>query len=308
MTTSWSTDLGPEEGPFSVRIDKGEWIDFGRGERIVRYKIYRPEVLDNGPYPVVVWSHGLGGTRDGAGFIGRHLASHGYIQVNVDHEGTNDSLWRGLPGHPWDNIKKAHIPWEDVRNRYLDIPFALSNLDALYPILLDWNRFGMSGHSFGALTTQVMAGQMAGKNDVEDLRQTTFKAGILYSPVPDMRLQQGGASVYAPIDMPLLHITGTNDSSPVEGFGYERRLEVFEGAGHEDQHLLILNGADHMVFNGSRGQLPPYDGMDAHQDIMKVLSLAWWEAHLNKDIDAAAWLNGQGVIDYIHNSGVYRRR
>lgn len=305
---SWSPDIGPEDGPFGVRIDKGEWIDFARGERIVRYKAYRPEHLDAGPYPLVVWSHGLGGTRDGAGFIARHMASHGYIHIHIDHEGTNDSLWRGLPGHPWDNIKKAHIPWEDVRNRYLDIPFAVDQIEALYPSKIDWDKVGMSGHSFGALTTQVMAGQLAGREGqpLEDLSDDRFKAAIAYSPTPSLRFQSGD-NVYQSIHLPMLHITGTNDESPVEGFGYERRLEVFENAGSNDQALMILNGADHMVFNGSRGQLAPYDGVEAHEDILKIITLAWWEAHLKGDKAAQDWLK-TGVPAWLNGQGTYQLR
>ena len=300
--------LSPDEGPLGVRIDKGEWIDAARKRKVV-YKIYHPEQMNDGPYPVVVWSHGLGGTRDGAGFIARHLASHGYIQVNVDHEGTNDSLWRGLPGHPWDNIKKAHIPWEDVRNRYLDVPFALDQLEGLYPDLIDWTRVGMSGHSFGALTTQVMAGQLAGRPNepLEDFSDDRFKAAIAYSPTPSLRFQQGGENVYASIRLPMLHVTGTRDSSPVEGFGYERRLEVFEQAGNADQTLVVLNDADHMVFNGSRGQLEAYADMEKHQDMIKTMSLAWWDAHLNNDAAAQSWLKNE-MPAWLGNAGAYKHR
>ncbi|HEY8964121.1 MAG TPA: hypothetical protein VIN59_06645 [Alphaproteobacteria bacterium] len=306
---TWSPDIGPSEGPFGVRIDKGEWVDASRGKRVIPYKVYHPETMNAGPYPVIIWSHGLGGTRDGAGFIARHLASHGYIQVNIQHGGTDDVLWRGMPGHPWDNIKKAHIPFEVVRNRYLDVPFALDQLEGLYPDLIDWDRLGMSGHSFGALTTQVMAGQLAGRPDTNtpaDLSDDRFVAGMLYSPVPAMRLQMGGQDVYAPIHLPLMHMTGTEDYSPVEGFGYEKRLEVFEHAGNEDQHLVILNGADHMVFSGSRGQLKPYDSMDAHQDMIKVMTLAWWEAQLNDDGSARTWISQ--LQDWLGNQGAYNAR
>lgn len=311
MTTRWSTD--PAAGPYPVRIDRGEWADAVRA-RIVPYKIYRPEVLSDATYPVVIWSHGLGGTRDGAGFLGRYLASHGYIQVHIQHDGTDDSLWRGMPGHPWDNIRNQTIPWETVRNRYLDASFAVDQLqemnkaDALYAGKMDFTRLGMSGHSFGALTTQVMCGQLAGRDTPEDLHDDRFVAGILYSPVPAFRHQMGGRDVYATIKKPLLHMTGTEDNSPIEGFGIERRLEVFECAGHTDQHALILEGGDHMVFNGSRGQLESYDDIGKHQDIIAVMARTWWECWLNANHDARAFLNGEGVRQYLGADGAYKTR
>lgn len=291
-----------------VRIDKGEWVDLSRGGRVVPYKIYRPEHMDAPSYPVVVWSHGLGGLRDGAGFLGRYLAARGYVHVHIQHLGTDDALWRGMPGHPWDNIRKATIPWETVRNRYLDVPFALDQIAKLYDGRLDFSRLGMSGHSFGALTTQVIAGQLAGREAPEDLSDPRIKSGILYSPVPAFRHQLGGRDVYAPISKPLLHMTGTEDTSPVEGFGHEKRLEVFEGAGHADQHLFILNGADHMVYNGSRGQLESYDDIGKHQDMIAHVAHAWWEATLNNNKVAKDWLDGQGVQEWLASEGTYSRR
>lgn len=313
MTRLWTHADAPTPGPFEVRIDRGEWHDAAR-LRSVPYKIYRPEKLENKSYPVVIWSHGLGGTRDGAGFLGRYLASHGFIHVHIQHDGTDDALWRGMEGHPWDNIRKAHIPWETVRNRYLDVPFAVDQLMAMnkeHPIYtgkLDFDRLGMSGHSFGSLTTQIMAGQLAGRETPEDLSDARFKAGVLYSPVPAFRHQLGGKDVYAPINRPLLHMTGSEDASPVEGFGPEKRMEVFEGAGHAEQHLFFLNGADHMVYNGSRGQLESYDDIGRHQDMIAGVAHAWWEAWLNDDRAAHEWLSGGGASAWVGGDGIYRRR
>lgn len=310
-STLWRPDAAA--GPYGVRIERGEWQDAAR-LRSVPYKIYRPEHMNEGAHPVVMWSHGLGGTRDGAGFLGRYMASHGYIHVHIQHDGTDDSLWRGMDGHPWDNIRKAHIPWETVRNRYLDAVFAADQLeamnagDALLAGKLDLSRLGMSGHSFGALTTQVMCGQLAGRETPENLADARFRAGVLYSPVPAFRHQLGGKDVYATIDRPMLHMTGSADTSPVEGFGPDRRLEVFEHAGNPEQTLFFLNGADHMVYNGSRGQLEAYDGIARHQDMINILSLAWWQWHLNGDSDARAWVDGPGVAAWLEGEGYLKNR
>ncbi|MCB1537375.1 MAG: hypothetical protein H6865_03965 [Rhodospirillales bacterium] len=312
MAVHWTIETEAARGPLDVRIDKGEWVDAARG-RTVPYKIYRPETLDSGPYPVVIWSHGLGGTRDGAGYLGRYLASHGFLHIHIQHDGTDDSLWRGMPGHPWDNIRNAHIPWETVRNRYLDVPFALDRLmemnarDDFYRGRMDFSRLGMSGHSFGALTTQVICGQLAGREVPEDLSDGRFLAGVLYSPVPAFRHQLGGENVYQSIKRPLLHITGTEDLSPVEGFGMERRVEVFTGAGDVDQYLFVLEGGDHMVFNGSRGQLEAYDGIEAHQDMICIAAHAWWDAWLNRDEGARGWIDSHAA-HWASGRGEFRKR
>jgi len=266
MTTQfWRDDIDPAIEPLRPLIKRGEWIDPSRNNRPVKYKIYYPDIQSDKPLPTIIWSHGLGGTQDGAGFIGRFLASHGYTHVNIGHEGTNDSLWRGKPGHPWDNIRKAKIPWDDVRNRYLDVPFALDQLqNEDIPVTIDFDRLGMSGHSFGALTTQIISGQLTGNPEPEDFSDNRFTASLAYSPVPNIRIPLPAKDVYSPIKLPMLHLSGSEDHSPLDGDIHEGRAEIFKYAGQNGvkQVSVILDKADHMVFNGSRGLLPDYEGQN----------------------------------------------
>ena len=46
---------------------------------------------------VVIFSHGLGGTREGSPFLGKHWSARGYIAVFVQHPGSDDSVWKDLP-------------------------------------------------------------------------------------------------------------------------------------------------------------------------------------------------------------------
>jgi dienelactone hydrolase len=311
MTRFWRPDIHPEEEPNRVLIERGQWVDENRDGRIVPYKIYYPDIQIDKPLPIILWSHGLGGTQDGAGFISRFLTSHGYIHVNIGHEGTNDSLWRAKPGHPWDNIRKAHIPWETILDRYHDIPFVLDRLHHLgLPVAGDFQQIGMSGHSMGALTTQIMAGQLTGKGAPISLKNNRFVAAIAYSPVPNVRLRPEEATVqeiYGDITVPMLHITGTEDHSPIDGPIQHLRDELYDiaGGGVAKQMQVILDGADHMVFNGSRGQLPDYDGMDMHKDQIKITALAWWDKFLKNDALADQWLRNN-VSDYLGESSIVK--
>ena len=312
MTQFWRSDIDPAQEPVRVLIKRGQWVDEARGGRVVPYKIYYP-TPNSDPLPVIIWSHGLGGTQDGAGFVARFLASHGYIHVHIGHEGTNDSLWRGKPGHPWDNIRNATIPWEDIHNRYLDVPLALDQLAHMdLPVKADMARIGMSGHSMGALTTQIMAGQLTGKNgaDPVSLKSDRFTAALAYSPVPNQRLRPEHvpvAQVYGDITLPMMHLSGSEDHSPIDGPIQHLRDELFDHAGGADtiQMSVILDGADHMVFNGSRGQLPDYEGMDLHKEQIKILALAWWDTMLKSDADAAQWLH-QNMPNYLGKSNIVK--
>jgi len=306
----WRDDIDPKTEPRRVLIKRGEWFDDTRENRGVKYKIYYPEVTPDTPLPIIIWSHGLGGTQDGAGFIARFLAAHGYIHVNIGHEGTNDSLWRGKPGHPWDNIRKAKIPWEDVKNRYLDVPFAINMLkdgqvDA--PLNFDFSNVGMSGHSFGALTTQIMAGQLTGKPEPEDLSLDIFKCALAYSPVPNIRIPLPASEVYSPIKIPMMHMSGSEDHSPLDGNIQLGRDEIFNYAGQNGamQASIILDKADHMVFNGSRGQLADYDGMDLNKDQIKILALAWFDYFLKSDTKSGQWMVTK-MQDYLGTSSIVK--
>ncbi|PCI00764.1 MAG: hypothetical protein COB76_02785, partial [Alphaproteobacteria bacterium] len=193
---------------------------------------------------------------------------------------------------------------EDVLNRYLDVPFILDSLengDIECPTSMDLSCLGMSGHSFGAMTTQIMSGQRTGNPDLLDLTEERFIAGIAYSPVPNSRLKNPASEIYGDMTLPLLHLTGSEDHSPLDGPIQHLRDEIFEYAGSTNnamQMSVILEGADHMVFNGSRGQLSDYDGMDNHKDQIKILALSWWDYFLKRDANSGHWIrqNLQGYL------------
>lgn len=311
----WNPEVNPDQEPRRIMIERGVWVDPARADRNVPYKIYYPADGDETPVPVVIWSHGLGGSRDGGGFISRFIASHGYVVVHVQHVGTDSSLWEGKPGHPWDAIRATKIPRKAVLNRYRDIPFALDALKQLAktnPLIgaqMDFLRLGMSGHSFGAGTTQIMAGQKLGFGRRQYcLRQPEFKSGILYSPVPSYNRKDSPRSIYGDMTLPLFHMTGTVDTSPVEGFPYTRRLEVFEASGSPDQHLMVLKDGDHMVYNGSRGQLGDNPNRPRQEMLIKIGALAYWDATLKGDKAAQDWLIGGGFAALMGEDGTYRFR
>lgn len=311
----WTSDINPDRAPYNVLIKKDSLTDDSRDGRQVPFKLYYPDAPDLSALPVIVWSHGFGGNRDGAAFISRYIAGHGYVLVHLTHDGTDSSLWEGKPGHPWDILRALEIPRSATLDRFRDIPFALDALQMWakdHPELerlMDFERLGMSGHSFGALTTQVMAGQhFPDINDTPQIwREERFKAGIAYSPVPVTYLDDSlYPKIYNSIDMPLLHMTGTDDSSPLKGFDYDHRLIIYEHTGHPEKYLLIKDDGDHMVYNGTRGKLKENPKRERHEDLIKVGSLAFWDAQLKNDQNAKDWLIGRGFTTYIGPDGTFK--
>lgn len=312
LMPAWDHTTYPQ---YSVLLKRGEFIDHDRGGRDVPFKIYHPTDHKLKSLPVIIWSHGFGGSRDGAAFLSRYIAAHGYVVVHLTHRGTDSSLWEGKPGHPWDILRSLKIPRTVTLDRFRDVPFALDQLknwatDNPDPgAFMDFDTMGMSGHSFGAMTTQVMAGQRVpdAAGNLLNFKEDRFKAGIVYSPVPITHMTDKPHDIiYGPIDIPLLHMTGTDDVSPLEGFTYDHRFLVHDHTNHPEKYLLIKNGGDHMVYNGTRGKLKNNDLRERHEEIIKVTSLAFWEAKLKDDQAAHDWLLRQDDHGFLAQDGKLR--
>lgn len=281
---------------------KQDWVDNARDGRVVPVKIYKPTV--DGPRPLVMWSHGLGGTRDGAGFILRELVErYGFMVVTIQHYGTDDVLWRGKSGHPWDNIRDAVISDDTLIDRFKDTKFALDAL--LRDFEIDHTKIGYMGHSLGALSVQVLCGQLwqNADGDFLNLADDRIRYGLLHSPVPALS-KEHPIEVFKGIDRPILHMTGTNDVSPLSGYGFQERFRIFDNAVQAPRAMIVLDEADHMVFAGSRGQLAGYDRLKEHEEQIKELSCKFWHSIFGSDdleyaCDAVKdHLNIQDTLEY----------
>src|ERR1700742_4829219 len=73
----------------AVQVVDQDWNDFARN-RVVPVRLRVP--TGGGPYPVILFSHGLGGSRAGGELWGDTWAHHGYIVVHMQHPGSDDSL------------------------------------------------------------------------------------------------------------------------------------------------------------------------------------------------------------------------
>jgi hypothetical protein len=76
-----------------------DWHDTHR-DRPVAAKLYLPAQTAIGTagaqkLPLLVVSHGLGGSREGYSYLGKYLAQHGYACLHLQHVGSDRSLWSG---------------------------------------------------------------------------------------------------------------------------------------------------------------------------------------------------------------------
>jgi len=278
-----------------VEVVRGAWTDAARGGRVVPYKLYLPK--GGGPFPVVVHSHGLGGNREASTYILQSVAEAGFVVVTLQHAGSDSGILGG-GGRPATEAGvvaagRAGMTAEAAQARYGDLPFALDQI-AAEPALkgrADLARVGMSGHSFGALSTLTAVGQRLASAPAETrYAEPRIKAAVAYSP--NKPRGDDPKQAFARIKTPMLHFTGTADSTPfdLEKTPFERTTpyQAITGA---DQYLIILDGADHALFGGRRVVSGQLKAIDAPQmEIVKAETVRFWNAHLKGDKTALAEL------------------
>jgi len=78
---------------------KGETLDptvsDQQRKREIPIRVYLP--AGKVPAPVVLFSHGLGGSREGSAYLGRHWAARGYVAVFLQHPGSDSAVWQDKP-------------------------------------------------------------------------------------------------------------------------------------------------------------------------------------------------------------------
>ena len=117
-----------------------------------------------GPYPLILFSHGSGGLRYQSVFQTAHLASHGYVVISVDHHGNTlyDRIIDSRSQKADNLLKFAFI-------RPLDVKFMFENMkkrnedkkDRFFK-MIDFKNVGSTGHSFGAVTSVLLTIQIKG--------------------------------------------------------------------------------------------------------------------------------------------------
>jgi predicted dienelactone hydrolase len=216
----------PAKPSAEVAVIRQIWHDASR-DRDVPVKIYYPNG-NVGRLPVILFSHGLGGSREGYEYLGLYWAGCGYISVHLQHLGSDDAVWKGKePAEITKALTAAAMSLKNAADRPRDVSFAIDRLTELdgeagFPLngRLDLQRIGVAGHSFGGFTSMAIAGQDFGSIRMGDPR---VKAVIEMSTPVARPFQRDYA--YAKITVPVFHMTGSRDDSPIgETKASERRI------------------------------------------------------------------------------------
>lgn len=279
-------------GQSEVRSETFDLRDESR-DRTIPIRVYLPETEKAAP--VILFSHGLGGSRDNNPYLGNHWARRGYAVVFIQHPGSDEDVWKGeKPAKRMAALKTA-ASGESFMDRNKDVAAVIDALEAwngrkghtLHGVL-DLKRIGMSGHSFGAVTTQAVAGQAFGGGRI-DFPEKRIEAAVMMSPSPPRRGDP--AAAFAAIRIPCLLMTGTLDDSPIGETTPASRLLVFPHLTGAPAWQVVFDKATHMDF----GQRAGVKKSTRYHKAILALTTAFWDTHLRGDKAAEKWLNGEGA-------------
>jgi predicted dienelactone hydrolase len=163
-------------------------------DKLFRNEAHRNAPVRQGRFPLVVFSHGNGGTRHQNTFWCDYLASHGYIIVSPDH--TGNARWTIIDGKPITMQGSERL--NSARDRPLDVCFLLDQMtqwdkgaDARFAGRIDTDHAAVAGMSFGSFTAHWAAD-----------RDPRFKAVVAMSGAPP---------VHTNLTVPSLRMLGTED-------------------------------------------------------------------------------------------------
>jgi predicted dienelactone hydrolase len=283
--------------------------DSTRG-REIPLRVYAPAAP--GPAAVVLFSHGLGGSRAGSAYLGEHWAARGYVAVFLQHAGSDEAVWKQAPPAGRLAALEQAASSRNFMLRVEDVRAVLDQLDV-------WNRakghalagrldlggVGMAGHSFGAVTTQAVSGQSFGPAGMR-LADARIRAALALSPSSPRH--GAAADAFGSVRIPWMLMTGTRDIAPIGDADVASRLRVFPSLPPGDKYELVLADAEHSAFGdralpGERAARNPN-----HHRAILALSTAFWDACLRGDRTAHAWLRGSGPRSVLERSDRWQHK
>ena len=294
-----------EPGPYKLGEIKRIVFHDSKRNKDLPVHVYYPNAP--GPFPVIVFSHGAGGSGDCCGELPRHWAGYGYVVLLPTHadsvqlrreNGEKVGLGRGMMEAVSSIVNDPTV----LPNRTADISFLLDSLEELQersPELsgkLDRTRIGVSGHSLGSMTTQLIGGATLGSGaNAPQFADNRVRAIEMLSGGGRLRVGQNQHS-WDNIHIPALVLAGSRDPGSaiaVPGSSNAQK-EIYDFLPPGDKYNIYLEGANHMTFIGMGRMAPGGLVNGATQAALfrdvQMSTLAFWDAYLKSDQAAREWL------------------
>lgn len=210
---AWTLQDATSVGPYAVGTHDETFVDdtratpaygtyAGADTRTLPITVWYPTtaagadvpIATDGPFPVVLYSHGFSSFRGENSRLAKHLASHGYVVV--------------APTFPLSNLSAPAGPTTiDIAGQPRDLSFVLDRIVELSTTSgsvlqdgVDAERIAAAGLSMGGLTTLLVTFH-------PELRDSRIDVAIAMAPLASILLP----SFYATTDTPLTVLFGDAD-------------------------------------------------------------------------------------------------
>ena len=306
---------------FQVKAVLVDWTGTDRrGE--IPVKIYYPvtRYRQHNAFPVIIFSHNQGRTRDEFDYLGQHWASQGYVAVYLPQYTNDYGVWKGSlkqeRDRRYDNRRVMDRKYEkyDMR-REEDIRFAIDRLammnsnDRTFRGMFDLRYIGVVGDYYDAATAMKVAEQWTGtgRGRNRDWNENTLVRAIIILREPAQN-RAGFDKSYPRVSIPIMELSENIVDMPRQRRDRRsaQRVMPYSFSTENDIYNIIFNVADYMIFSGDRHQDFGKDKMDVyHMSFIKDVTTAFWNAYLKNDRQAKKWLRQGGFEDYYDGYDYY---
>jgi fermentation-respiration switch protein FrsA (DUF1100 family) len=246
LRPAWAAPAGQAA---DVAVHDLDWHDRPRN-RAVPVRLHWPRhVL--GEVPLVMYSHGFGGERRHAPWLGPVLAEHGIATAHVQHVGSDHRVWMsGPPEWILRELRGQGMGLERLA-RIDDMRFVLDRLlgGSEWAARLDRRRIAVAGHSLGAKTALLLAGARLPTRQGAALRDVRYSGAVIigvaaFAGFDTARVVQG-------VQLPTLHLTTEEDKTSMPGYaaGVDDRVAWFRACGGPAKALAVFRQGRHAIFN-----------------------------------------------------------
>lgn len=303
----------PKFTSFSVAIANHITLIDQKRDRQLPLKIYYPQTP--GLFPVIIFSHGAGGSKEAFTSLSTFLANCGYICIHPTHYGHNVNI---LHESGMQEVKKYVYDPKVWQVRPLDVAFIIDSFAQLQqqiPALkgkMDSSRLGISGHSFGAYVTMLLAGATVDTPWAQNVSYREVPATAFLAISPQGTGQFGlNTRSWQGVNSPVLTISGSKDQ------GWENqppawRLEAFCHLPPNDKYHLLIAGANHFSYGDRQDTDLIFRRMsdrDASPQLNLIrqkransyvqnISIAFWDAYLKQVSNAQEFLLSNSIQTY----------
>lgn len=256
---------------------------------------------------IVVFCHGLGSSGRAYGDLTDCWVRQGFVVIHPTFADSIFEVAKAFPDLSLDPTDESLVLWvrtlPHVRPHmlgilhdpayWLDRVRIVQGIVEGLPAILSGTGIdptdlplGIAGHSFGAHTTQLLAGaEIDLPEGPKNFRDTRFAAALVLSG--QGRDQQGlREGSWDGSTGPVLTVTGKKDGG-AKGQDWRWKCEPFELAPPGGKMLAVLGDANHYL----GGMTPEGSVVPVHFDALKQVTAAFLEAQLLDSPGARAWLD-----------------